>query len=217
MTLRLNIQLILGFCGFVLIYSSCKTSPSGLVMHEIELSNQLGKMSILLPSEFDTLYTWVNFSDCDCCDIKMYRFASSNYSLLKETGMFHARIPDSLFQFTIFHKAKRNCEDHWKITQSSVDSLASLMEAKYEEAFVGRDSITWLNKEMLIIDNQTFVLLAYKSKSAYPFRMPGIPVMLEATTVIDGEVLNFVCECSRSNCEGFVEKMTKSLKSIHFR
>lgn len=213
--MTINLNFILGYCSIALIFDSCKTFPPDFFRHEIELSNQLGTVSALLPNELDTTYSWVNFSDCDCCDIKMYRFANSNYTLLKETGMFHAHLPDSLYQFTIFHKVRRNCDGQWRITQNSVDSLVGLMNIRNAEAFVGGDSIVWLNKERLHIDKRDFILLAYRSKTAYPYRDTGAVTILEAITIVDNEVLNFVYECSGINCEGFIEKMTISLKSIH--
>lgn len=207
---------LLNVSCLVVFFGGCETTMPGYIQHKIELSNRIDKIYIQLPAEIDTAYTWINVSDCDCCDLKMYRFANSSYSLLKETGMFYTQIPDSLFQLTISHKLRKNCNEQWEITRNSVDSLANFMETKNAEAFVGGDPIVWVNKELMKINNHVFILLAYKSKNAYPYLMVGTPVVLEATTILDNEVLSFIYECSGRNCEDFVEKMMTSLKTIKF-
>lgn len=214
MTTYFHINFLATLCGLALFFFSCETASEKQGSYQLNLSNQLGELSFILPPEFDTIYIWDNIKDCDCCDLRMYRFANSNYSLRTETGMFNTQIPDSLFQLTIYHRIINNCDNTWVITQVSVDSMARLRDIEHEDAFFGEEPISWIRKEMLNIDNHSFLLLGYKSKRA--FASLGTMTILEAMTVVDDEILTFVGECSGSNCGDFADKMISVLKSIKF-
>lgn len=209
-----------GFC-FALILSAtfCRTpSADRFKCMDIPLQNQLGLISMLIPVEFDTFFTWKNVSDCGaCCDLMMYRFADKDYSLLQETGMFPTQIPDSLLQFTISHKAGKKCDKDWRITLNTRDSLVSVLEAQDAENFVGGEPIYWLRREFLSIDKHAFVILGYRSKHLHGYASSGIPTVVEAITIIDNQILQLTFECTGSDCTKFVAKIDKSLRSIRFK
>jgi hypothetical protein len=201
---------------FIYFFAGCQNSSSGFKRQEINLSNELGIISIELPIQVDTFFSWVSTSDCaPCCNEKMYRFADKDYSLLKETGFFYHKFPDSLYQFTIRHKETRGCESEWSISENSLDSIVSIKENQSLEAFAGEESIAWILREIRYIDKRMFLVFAYKEKS--PFTRIEYSTILEAFTIQDDEILHFKYECTGNFCVDFISKMDESLKSIRFK
>jgi hypothetical protein len=69
----------------------------------------LGNIEIWLPPQLDTSFTWKFVSDHSCGDKIKTRWASSKYSIGKESGEFYLTRHDSLYQFTVSQHANLKC------------------------------------------------------------------------------------------------------------
>ncbi|MDL2308274.1 hypothetical protein LJC68_01745 [Bacteroidales bacterium OttesenSCG-928-B11] len=134
--------------------------PLGYVKHRVALKNDLGELMISLPQEFDTTYSWTNFSDYYCGDTEMFRIANKNYSLLQETGIFYST-PDSLCQMTIGQLSHKECNDSVVIDASFMD----MMVERYKQIYTITDSggnfaeIKIFARELRKIDGRSFVII----------------------------------------------------------
>jgi len=77
-----------------------------------ELTNDLGKINIFIPNELDTFFLWVNATDYRCGDKQQYRFANSNYDLIKESGWYYNFDYDTVifYQLTFIHPLYLDCD-----------------------------------------------------------------------------------------------------------
>jgi hypothetical protein len=81
--------------------------PENSKLHNLNLVDSLGSISINLPNRYDTLFQWTNTSDCGKhCDRIQYRFQPKYLPVFKESGFYYktpSNIADSTEQFTIVH------------------------------------------------------------------------------------------------------------------
>ena len=70
----------------------------------VQLNNKLGLFKIELPKQFDTLFSWTQYSDCgEPCAISDYRIQNSDLPIFKESGFIYYSPKDSVEQFTLKH------------------------------------------------------------------------------------------------------------------
>lgn len=71
------------------------------------LADSLGTLTFEIPSRYDTLFSWVNHSDCGKpCDRQMYRYQPKGLPIKNESGFFDLTPPfDSVDQITISHSS----------------------------------------------------------------------------------------------------------------
>jgi hypothetical protein len=92
------------------ILSSCDTNrdtrnqPSK-VDTTIRLIDSLGKVTLAIPPQADTFFTWIRKNDCGkFCEEGKYRFQPKNLRIFKESGFYWTGQPeDSVNQLTISH------------------------------------------------------------------------------------------------------------------
>jgi len=72
---------------------------------EVKLIDSLGTIILSVPLRYDTLFTWIDYSDCGkSCNRQKYRFQPKFLRITKETGWIWQREPiDSVDRFTISH------------------------------------------------------------------------------------------------------------------
>jgi hypothetical protein len=70
----------------------------------VNLTGGLGTVSLSLPVRYDTMFTWIHYSDCgQPCEKRKYRFQPKMLPVNAETGYFYKTLKDSVEQFTIVH------------------------------------------------------------------------------------------------------------------
>ena len=81
-----------------------KTLPENLWFATTTLRDSLGTVSFAVPANFDTSFTWTNYSDCGKpCNQEQYRYQPRTLPIFKESGFCYV-IPDiPINQFTIIH------------------------------------------------------------------------------------------------------------------
>lgn len=160
-------------------------------------------MSIYLPIEFDTSYTWTRYSDYRCGAQRLIRFASTNYSMLQETGYLSLGVPDSLCQLTISQPEFPECGgldfllDESYIYDLAVNRLMENPSSRFEI-----NEIRVINQRVFAVFAESYAL--EDMTNAY----------LQATTIIDGQEIVLTFSCLRHDCSDFVKHMEASLNTI---
>jgi hypothetical protein len=125
---------------------------------------------------------------------------------MQETGFFKSTYPDSSYRVTFSHVDNFECQD--------LDEEFHLNEMVERLEYGSRmDSVQFklLSAERFEVDGRPFGIIAFRRFMSTP--------MFQSTMVwgfvrVDSINLQVEYECARKNCEGFVQEMTESLRSI---
>ena len=182
------------------IKNSDEQIPSNYIEHRINLKNDLGELTIKLPSEFDTTYSWTNYSDYYCGDREMFRIANKNYTLLQENGAFYNVIPDSLYQMTIEQLRHIECGDSIIIDNTTLESMTEKYIAIYSS------STKIFVKELRRIHERDYLIIGSNLRKE---------TRLNIMTAINGHyiLIDFIYQGKQCGQE-FVDKINKSLNTI---
>lgn len=169
----------------------------------VDLRNDLGRLTILLPSRFDTTFTWIDFSDNSCDDQYKYRYADSDYPLIQETGFIYELKEDSLFFFTISHLKITGCSNNKsEIEQDDLDLMV-----KRERVLNPQNKLTF--QKLLTINNRKYAVIADHN------RVGNLDhAYISARTIVDYQIISINYNCIMHDCMDFHETMMKSLKTI---
>ncbi|MCL2131034.1 MAG: hypothetical protein FWH36_01050 [Lentimicrobiaceae bacterium] len=204
---------------FVTIYACNRTVPNPVpedyIEHTIELKNNLGLLTISLPPEFDTLYSWTHRGDNNCGHFEKFRFANKKYSLPQETGTFYFYylIVDSLYQLTIIQQKNTDfCGD----TMPKIDDKLVEDEVKnYLECYPDVDIFL---KGIKTIQGRDFIVIGgiYDSKYVHYKVESGDRkvIFLSLTTESNKYPVELKFLCMAADCTDFINRVEKSLNSI---
>jgi hypothetical protein len=164
-------------------------------------------LEIRVPNELDTFHMWVDSDDTHCGDQKKYRFSNSDYPVFQESGFFHATHPDSSYRMTFSHFANLDCYE-----SSFTPDLIKM--AKGLEQNAKKDSVDFVlySTEQKQIGTLDFYTMKFKT-DLLP-RQKYQSTVIRSFVKADGIDLKVEFECASNNCDGFIERMTKSLESI---
>jgi hypothetical protein len=172
---------------------------------KVDLINNLGHVSIQLPLELDTFYSWTNQSDYRDGNLIQYRFANNKCTLLKESGTFYLIDFDTvqLYQLTFSHLQylDSNTKITYKIDKVFVDDYASrvLQENK---------NTNWIYKNTARINNRDYAVFIQNN-----FRKDNQITSIFAVTALDKCLLNINFEYYGHQQDKFIATMTKSLST----
>jgi hypothetical protein len=189
------------FIQLTIILIGCSERKQNPII--INLALNLGKVEINLPSEFDTLDTWILHSDFHCGDKQIYRLANSRYDIYKRTGDYDVHNSDSIFQFQIVHDAHIECV-------SNSLPIKKVNELMLKEAIIVNSDSKILSSEIARIKARDYAILetisVNDSKQIYN---------LLVTTLLKNSIpINFVFSCAKANCQDFIQKANNSLETI---
>lgn len=86
---------------------------------DFELPQPFGQISIFLPQRYDTVFHWVDYSDCSSCHKVKYRAQPKHFIIQHESGFISEKIrEDSIERFTINH--------HLNLENLKVDDKTSI-------------------------------------------------------------------------------------------
>jgi hypothetical protein len=88
---------------------------------QIRLVDSLGQVTLSVPTRYDTVFSWVNHSDCGKpCDEQEYRYQPKALAITKESGFFWRGEPkDSVDRFTLTHSS----DIRYSVETTAMDSL----------------------------------------------------------------------------------------------
>ena len=178
--------------------------PKDYVEYTVNLKNNLGELTISLPQEFDTVYSWTKIGDNHCADFEMFRFANKRYSLLQEDVEWYRVIPDSLYQLTIVQSKYLDCADtpnfDDKKLETVIEDLKAQNPAKRQDCFI---------REIRTINDKKFMITGFN----YQEKETCISEIFLITEVNGHPVwLKFICQAA--NCTNFIDRVEKSFNTI---
>jgi hypothetical protein len=192
----------------LVLFCACNNSiPTDYVEHTIDLKDNLGKLTISLPPEFDTAFVWTHFSDNSCSRTEKFRFANKKYTLHQEKDYIDTLIPDSLYQLTVIQFAEaEGCGD--TILEINAE-IFEVSVVRYMENNTGADIFM---KEIKTIQGRDFIVIGSK-RVGYPFRWKyGTELFL--FTAVNGRYVGLNFHCQAEDCTDFINRVEKSLPSI---
>lgn len=158
--------------------------PDDYAPNTIDLNNNLGHLSISLPVEFDTSYSWTGNTDYRCGTRQLFRFVDTDYSMLQETGFLSADVPDSLYQLTISQPKHKDCADLSDVVDNSyIDN--------YRAALLAQGiTVEFAIAEIQSIKNRDFAVFATQTRMKNEDRSD-----LQAITVVAGNMISVTFSC----------------------
>lgn len=191
-----------------LLISSCNKKETGY--QKLILENNLGVVELKLPSYYDTLFTWIHYSDCgDACARVKYRFQKKDLPVFKETGFHYEPLKDSVCQLTISHLKLMKpllIADTTLPAQYIVKLKNETFESRFDKFLI--DTI-------LKVDDKNFAVIAFES---YDSTSKAEIKILKAATDITGNILEFNFELRSSNHDSiasqFLNNSFNAIKSI---
>jgi len=195
--------------GILVLFCACNnTIPKDYVEHTIDLEHNLGQLTISLPPEFDTVYSWTRWQGDPCSVQVLYRFANKKYSLPQEQGTYYNFVADSLYQLTIVQfKYQGECGD---TTTKKIDNeLLERFVERYMECYLDIDIFL---KEIRTIHKRDFIVIGskytrYHSEEKYETE-------LSLYTEVNGYSVWLEFVCMAEDCTDFMNRIEKSLHSI---
>ena len=174
----------------------------------IKLDNDLGTLTIRLPKEFDTFYKFRYNQFHSCSDLKIYRFQNSLFSIINDT--IYPQSMDSVKYFDIYHTMYKCYEDEKKdsnwVENGGINYFReySLLDTIQTLIIKGRSFhlLSWHGGFVYNLDRQKH----YKSQHLYAF-----------TRINRDYLLHFNFNCACSNCDSFIPKMYKALKTVEIK
>ncbi len=92
------------FAGCHLSENKNTVPPEVSKTQVVNLTGGPGTISLTLPARYDTMFTWIHYSDCGApCEKRKYRFQPKTLPVNMENGYFYKTLKDSVEQFTIVH------------------------------------------------------------------------------------------------------------------
>ena len=176
---------------------------------DIPLSDSLGNLQIVLPKNFDTMFNWVQYSDCgDGCAKIAYRIQQKGLPIFKENGFIYFPLKDSVEQFTIKHA---KLFSPWPFYDTL---LVRQFSGKLKSEAYEANSQSFLIDTIMTIGKQHFAAVAFTSFDTS--RNTKIQI-LNAATSIKGNIIEFFFEYRKSYTDtlanDFIKNALEALKT----
>jgi hypothetical protein len=186
----------------------------GFRIEELILQDSVAKITMDIPIELDTFYTWVNWSDNSCGHVKAYTYSDSNYpTSYKEGGSTKDVFPDSSYRFSVLHTNDFACTPRYR---RDIDTVYLLEKTALLERFYLNNGINfnWIHREVKTIDGRPFMIFAFRTNEQQnSSAQDKLITQLSAFTHLDSLYIGFSYKCSPGDCEKFIPRMLKSLES----
>ncbi len=175
-----------------------------------EQKDTLATITLKIPNRLDTFYRWHQESDCTSCGWLQYRFADKKYPQFAESGWMWTYKPDSVYQFSIRHRPKRETPD--SITNKPLTERDSIRSLHLSHTLSSGIITKYLRKDFLTINNQPFWLTSFITPYGYITNDTTLYVC--AITNLKRSTVYFIGECSAKDTVGFAESIYRSIQSI---
>jgi hypothetical protein len=196
---------------FVMCYLvSCKNEQKDTIETVFFTQDSLYKITFDKPLEFDTFYAWEDIDDNSASHEYKYRFSKKSYPSQQETGFLWTSFADSTYRFTIMH----NRNFYWKTLRdfNNDSSIVQLKNRLEYRTLIGEITIDSLEVKKIVINNQAYAISKYKQNENY--KNGYWTYYLFAYTVVDSNFISFTADCRSQNCNGFIDRFEKTIKSI---
>ena len=216
-------KLLIGIITFVLV--SCTEEPTIIdytgfternftiagLDSNFESTDTLAEIRIKLPERLDTFYKWRHYSCCTNCDNTKYRFADKRYPQFAESGFYWTVEPDSVYQFSIWHKPLRFFSDSTQLEELTINDSGYFYNNIPRQFSLG-DKLQPIKKSFQKINGRNFFIVQFISPFGYLTRKETYYVV--AGTNLKDRQIKFIGECSAKDSSQFFIGMYKSIQSI---
>ncbi len=197
--------LILMLVMFYLV--SCKNEQKNTIETVFFTQDSLYKITFAKPLELDTFYSWDKGGCYGCDDKNKNCFSKSKFPIEKISGMVSNDYADSTYRLIIEHIDHFKCKSTYNFELSPRIRKNHLTDLKnrYAEADT-------LFIENIKLNNTETRIEAYKTKdheSDSNWRY-----FVHAISEIDSNLIVFTADCKSKNCDGFINRFEKTIKSI---
>lgn len=133
----------------------------------VRLKNGLGLIILQVPSRYDTVLVWTNWSDCTSCGYEQYRFQRKNFPVFLESGFYWKGDPkDSVDEITISQPREKLPLDNTIMISESVHKLYVDEYNKDPLYFsIARDTLMVINSKqysVIYADNFDSTLMVFQ-------------------------------------------------------
>lgn len=189
-----------------LIISSCKEDP--IELKHAEIVTEIGKISFSLPAKYDNFFSWIEYSDCNTCHIKKYRFQPRYIATkIDSLGIENPDETDVIDRFTICHMLdlpyNLNVDNIDEVTHEHYREIYA--NVKYGERLNFDSIYTWSNRQFSIFATQNIKNLSYNK--------------IVAITFIKGNEFKFIFELQEKSIEDdfnlYLNKSLEVLKTVN--
>jgi len=197
--------LILMLVMFYLV--SCKNEQKDTIETVFFTQDSLYKITFDKPLELDTFYSWDKGGCYGCDDSRKYCFSKSKFPVEMQSGLFFNNFADSTYRLIIEHIDHFKCKSTYNFELSPRIRKNRLTDLKnrYAEADT-------LFIENIKLNNTETRIEAYKIKTSKSALVCNYTV--SAWSVIDSNFIQITADCRSKNCDGFISRFEKTIKSI---
>lgn len=187
---------------------SCKNEKKDTVETVFFTQDSLYKITFEKPLELDTFYSWRKEGCYGCDDYQRICFSKSTFPVEMQSGMLFDNYADSTYRIIIQHI------DHYYKCESSKDlKLSPIIRKEFISQLkaTNESADTLFLKEINISNFHTRVnaFKTKRTKSDVEWRY-----FIDATSIIDSNLFSFTADCRSKNCDGFINRFEKTIKSI---
>lgn len=203
--LIIAIVVMLASCGGGGNHSAPVVNVKGYKQKSIRLANGLGVVSIYLPPELDTFYTFINFGEYHCAEVKLHRFFSKKYGCAPSPSVDfdYSDMPDSAYQFSIVQTYNKDCEQFINIDEGMMKNIED-MYTNLNKYIAGNRKYT-----MKEINGNKFIISQLNTK------LNNLNLEeVEGFTQADGRMVKFIFQCYSPDVDDFTDRMLASLNTI---
>lgn len=168
--------------SLITFLSACNNKE--YIEKKITTQNHKYNISINLPIELDTTYSWIDTSDNLCSDMKKYRFSNNGYPCYMENGFSDYDTRDSICELTIEHNNNFICKSNNEIWDNSILKI----KEKLKLGLVA-DSLEISRVATSNINGRKYLITQYKYKHKY--RSLNWIYLTKGITIVDSNAINF--------------------------
>lgn len=185
----------------------CKNEQEDTIETVFFTQDSLYKITFDKPLELDTFYAWRKEGCYGCDNIRKYCFSKPKFPLEMQSGLLFNNFVDSTYRLTIQHIDHFKCKSNYdfKLSPRIRKNRLTDLKNRYAEADT-------LFIENIKLNNTETRIEAYKIKKSKS--MPDWSYNIKAWSVIDSNFIQITADCRFQNCDGFIDRFEKTIKSI---
>lgn len=201
---------------------SCKNKsnnliPVGFKQVTFKLMDTIGKITMNIPSRYDTFMEWTDHSDCTCCEFEKYRFQSKTNPIYLESGFVYRLEPkDSIDMITISHSM---ClYNHYKLKSLRFSEFNTLHQDRKKQDLDNLKDQGLISDTVLNINSQFYSVFIFIRFDTINLQTTKI---FEANTMFNNNWItiknNLLTNKKDSVNITFIENAKMMLASINFK
>ncbi|MGZ5243142.1 MAG: hypothetical protein ACXWEY_04765 [Bacteroidia bacterium] len=211
------------FLFLIIVFASCDHPKKPYIeeltwpKRTVKLDNDLGVLTIRLPEEFDTFYKFNHISDYTCGDLRKYKFQNSKFPFLIDSFSLRIKDIDSNYSFTMEHTIISNdCYLGITIDTARLRGIKEAIITKTNKLNPSKNPIIEFG-QIDTFAGREFLVLGYKNADIQYIDVDESKLKtanLTAYTRIKDFILYIDFTCATHNCDSFIPKMYKALKTV---